>query len=461
MANNEALSLQEGTLPQSETENTEKLKKQITEELLKITDISEEKLSVFIKSMETLDDKVLEDLITQLIKELEEQSLPLLSAMGRSPNTRVSLFAIENLGRIQSQKSVDILSQIAVEGQLDKKIRKAARTSLHRLHAVGLVVKKVVDPAIAKSRERKVKHKPYQAVMSNVDGAGSQLIILAREMFAGDLHILQAVINEQDGLKECHAKRGLTKKILARLIDTMPEVAREQDAPYTVLVKIDYNYGTRLIIEAEKRTESLGNPISQEYRSVKEIFLESADPTVQNPVYRELEAEKIKTQSYLLTRSADLVKHPLIEGWLFDSDKIEKYAEELEQQEETVLELSPQFVKEREDSVFDRALLELFDEKQRAFYKERLEKTAYILFIQEEIEEAKKALAAALALDLQAGVSIKNHPFITELTRRNITFYKESETDQLTEERIEEYYREREKVREQSSLIITDPRSVR
>jgi hypothetical protein len=47
------------------------------------------------------------------------------------------------------------------------------------------------------------------------------------------------------------------------------------------------------------------------------------------------------------------------------------------------------------------------------------------------------------------------------LTRRNITFYKESETDQLTEERIEEYYREREKVREQSSLIITDPRSVR
>lgn len=432
---------------------TEELKEQITEELMKITDIDEGKLSGYIKSLEELDDTELNELIVELSKELEERFLPFLALMGQGANTRIAFTAIESLGGLQSQKSVDILTQIA-EGHLDKKIRKSARKSLFRLQSAGLAVKKLLDPDVARSRERKARHKPYQALMSNVDGTGSQLVILAREMLAGDLHTLQVILNEKEGIKDCHAVRGLTKKSFARFIETMLDKVQEENPFEMILEKIDYNYGIRLLTEAEKLNEALGTEVPAAYLSVKELFLESADPTVPNPIYRELDAEQIKAQSYFLSNSVELIVHPLLQSWMFDPKEIKKYVEELEKQEETVLELSPQFTKEREDAVFDQALLELFDETRKTLYKERLEKTAYLLFLQGEPEEAKKALAAAIALDPQTGVRIKDHPLMVELVRRNITFLKDSEAGKLTDERVEEYYEERAKV--QRSPIITD-----
>jgi tetratricopeptide (TPR) repeat protein len=440
---------------ESGSQELQELKKQITEELMKITDIDEDKLSGYIKFLENLDDTTLDNWIRGLVTELEERALPFLGLLGRSSHIPLSQKALKYLGSLQSQKSVDILTQIA-ETHPDKKVRKSARTNLYRLQSAGLAVKRPLDPEVAKSRERKVKHKPYQALMSNVDGSGSQLIIVAREMFAGDLHILQSVIHEEEGLKECRAMRGLTKKSFARLMEEMIERMRQEGAPDLTLVEIDYNYGMRLIVEAEKLNQTLGTEISPAYLSVKELFLESADLTVPPPIYQKLDAEKIKTQPHLLRGSAELISHPLLESWIFDIEKIKSYVDALKKQEETVLELSPQFIKEREEAVFDQALSTLFDEKHKLLYKERLEKTAYILFTKGEIEEAKKALAAALALDPQSRVPVKNHPLIVELVRRNITFLKEAEAGQLTEEGIERYYEERKKAREQSSLIITD-----
>jgi len=445
------------TLSKSEAEKVEALKKQITEELVKITDIDEGKLSEYVNSLEGLQDTALAKLVSQLTAELEDKALPFLSILGQNPDARLSLGAIEYLGSVQSQKSVDILTQIA-EGHPDKKARKSARKSLFRLQSAGLAVKKTPDPELTKSRERKARHKPYQAIMSNVDGTGSQLVVLAREMFAGDLHTLQAIVQDAEGIKECHAMRGLTRKSFARFIETMQERVRKESPSEMLLVKIDYNYGIRLLREAEKLNEALGTPVPDAYLSVKETFLESADPTVPNPIYREFDAEKIKTQPHLLNSSWELVTHPLLGSWLFDPEEIKKYAEALEKQQETVLELSPQFLKEQEDAIFHQALSELFDENRRVLYKGRLEKTAYILFLQGELENAKRALAAALALDPQSGLPVKNHPLIVELVRRNITFLKESQAGELTEEVVEKYYEQRAAA--QKSLIVTDLQGV-
>jgi hypothetical protein len=451
----EASSVQGAASQEPGSQELSELKKQITEELMKITDIDEEKLSGYIKFLENLDEIPLNNLIQGLTRELEEKALPFLSLLGRSPQSKLSQKALESLGSIQSQKSVDILTQIA-ETHPDKKVRKSARTSLYKLQSAGLAVRRPLDPEVARSRERKVKHKPYEAMMSNVDGAGFQFVILAREMFAGDLYILQSVISEEEGLKECHGMRGLTKKSFVRFIDTLTERIRQEGLPNLTLVKIDYNYGVRLIVEAEKLNKTLGTEVPSAYLSVKELFLESADPTVPHPIYQVLDAEKIKSQPHLLSSSAELISHPLLESWFFAPEKIKNYANELKKQEETVLELSPQFIKEREEAIFDQALSALFDDKHKLLYKERLEKTAYILFTRGETEEAKKALAAALALDPQSRIPVKNHPLIVELVRRNITFLKEAETGELTEKDIEEYYEERKKARERSSLIITD-----
>ncbi len=70
--------------------------------------------------------------------------------------------------------------------------------------------------------------------------------------------------------------------------------------------------------------------------------LAQAQP-IENPVFRMLDVENLKNQPYFLRTSADLFQNDVFLSWHLPVNETAEYAQELLDQQDSVLELSPQF----------------------------------------------------------------------------------------------------------------------
>ncbi len=167
-----------------------------------------------------------------------------------------------------------------------------------------------------------LKHQRYKGLISPVDGTGTQLVMLTQEMLAGDLHLLQVVTSDEQGIIECSSRRGLTKKMFAKLPETF---ALQTGANSAMFAEADYDYAMALILEAETLTET----IPEEYTENKELFeLAQAQP-IENPVFRMLDVENLKNQPYFLRTSADLFQNDVFLSWHLPVNETAEYAQEL------------------------------------------------------------------------------------------------------------------------------------
>lgn len=378
----------------------------IREELGKVVGIDQDILGQYAAFLGTMPAKSVENLLKTLKKELGEQTLPLLEAMVAVDDVKLVELGILQLGAVQSFKVAQLLAQIDEEHP-NKKVRKAARKSLYKLKSAGIEVETSQKPLLRES-----KHQPYKSLMSAIDGSGTQLIMLAEEMLAGDLHVLQVVANEDTGIGDVYARRGMTKKMFANLPATF---AREAGGLQPMLAEADYAYARSLIAECEDIGIEAGEELSDEYLAVKDFFgLGDVEP-VQNPVYDLIDTEALKQQQHFLRASPELFEVPTLLSWLLPVNETGEFAQELLDQEDGVIEVSPQFEQERKEGVYQKVIEAQFDEAAVARLRHRLEIMAYIFFLQEHHDNAKRALAAALELTDADTATLQNHPFVHQL----------------------------------------------
>lgn len=384
----------------------ETIESRISEELAKVVGIDQKLLRQYADFLSTMPAKAVDALLKNLKKELDEQALPLLEVVAASDNNRLAEAAILQLGTVQSFKVAQLLAHID-ETHQEKKVRKAARKSLYKLKSAGIEVETSHKPLLRES-----KHQPYKCLISAIDGTGTQLIILSEEMLAGDLHLLQAVSSEETGIVECYSKRGMTKKMFDKLPDSF---AREAGGLQPMLVEADYAYARSLVAQAEAVSDEAGEELPDDYVSVKELFGLDQAGSVENPIYTQIDTEILKQQQHFLRTSEELFQHPTLLGWLLPVNKIGEYAQELIDQEDGKLELSPQFQQERKEEIYQKVIDENFDEADIERLQHRLEVMAYIFFLQDNEEDAKRALAAALAFTETSSAALKGHPFLKKL----------------------------------------------
>ncbi len=384
----------------------ETIEARITEELAKVVGIDQELLGQYAAFLGTMPVKPVESLLKALKKEMDEQTLPLLEVITASEDFKLAELAILQLGSVQSYKVAQLLAQIDTE-HANKKVRKAARKSLYKLKSAGIDVETSHKPLLRKS-----KHEPYKCMMSAVDGSGTQLIILSEEMLAGDLHLLQVVANEETGITEAYSKRGMTKKMFANLPATF---AREAGGLQPMLAEIDYDYARSLVAEIEAIGVEAGEELPGDYLSIKEFFgLDTLEP-VPSPIYDLIDTEALKNDPHFLRSSEELFQYPTLLSWLLPVSEMGDFAQELLDQDDSVIEVSPQFQQERKEEVYQKVVNDHFDESAIQRLRRRLEIMAYIFFLKDDEEDAKRSLAAAMELSDASAETLKNHPFIHKL----------------------------------------------
>lgn len=383
-------------------EAVQQLAEQIAQELEKVVGIDQAQLRQYIDTISGMRPKEIETLLKRLKGRLGEKLLPLLEEMTRHANEAVAEIGVSGLGTIPSFKAAQFLAEINDTHPL-KSVRKAARKSLHKLKTVGIEVETSMKPLLGE-----IKHTRYKAMMSPVDGTGTQLILLTQEMLAGDLHFLQVVASDEDGIAECTSKRGMTKKMFAKLPETF---AMQIGSKEPMLAEVDYEFAMSLLLDAEKVTESL----PEEYESGKNLFELTQAQTVANPVTNMFEADALKQQPELLKASGELFKNDHFLSWHLPLNELGDYAQELLDQDDSPIEISEEVRQERKNDVYQKVVEAKVDETMVQRLKRRLEIMAYLFAQQGNENDAKKSLMAAISLGETPQADLKSHPFFREL----------------------------------------------
>lgn len=420
-------------------EVVQQLAEQIAQELEKVVGIDQAQLRQYIDTISGMLPKEIETLLKSLKGRLGEKLLPLLEEMTRHANEAVAEIGVSGLGTIPSFKAAQFLAEINDTHPL-KSVRKAARKSLHKLKTVGIEVETSLKPLLGE-----IKHTRYKAMMSPVDGTGTQLILLTQEMLAGDLHFLQVVASDEDGIAECTSKRGMTKKMFAKLPETF---AMQIGAKEPMLAEVDYEFAMSLLLDAEKVTESL----PEEYESGKNLFELNQAQAVANPVVSMFDADALKQHPELLKTSAELFQNDHFLSWHLPLNELGDYAQELLDQDDSPIEVSEDVRQERKNDVYQKVIDAKVDETMVQRLKRRLEIMAYVFAQQGKEDDAKKSFMAAISLGETPRADLKAHPFLRELLTISLT---------ATQDVLESGYNPEELDRKEYYLMRDDDGNIR
>jgi hypothetical protein len=356
----------------------------------------------------------------------------LRAVSGRDPAADLAIAA--RLGAHPEAGSVDALRALEA-GSHDKLVHKEVRRSRYRLEQRGVTIPHVSAPGLAARPSPPV----VEGYLSPVDGHGDQLIWLVKPRPGGLAHLF-AVINDPDGLREVELS-VISRKAL--------RAARQEllDRHKLRLIEADWQYCDFLIERAFRWATEKGNPVRGDYRALRAELIK--DPVTERAplIFTLIDPEDVRGEPQLVTESDQLLEEPEFHTWFFDPEGIKSYLEEMRQIRDSPLVLNPAQQEERFRALVERAVEELFGTERRASWVRRLEEMAYFLHATARPGRAKRALAAALALEhsSQGGRGIA---ICEQLARSSLAAFW-----QMEEQRREEEAR--------SSLVITPQQAAR
>ena len=324
----------------------------------------------------------------------------------------VSLSAvIEALSTIATPEAATLLTQIAATTDA-KEVQKAARRALYRLKTMGVDTDSVRVGGPRKSVLEVPKLPIVIALASQIDFAGNRALYLARRRPFSGLVLMSLIISDQRGVLDCNAF-PVTKKELTRI------VADIQADDRLTHVELPPTYAQQLVEESYRRNLSTGTPVPQDFQGLHDLIGRPDAPWEQGPIYHLINPEEIRGQPAWLSLAGQLLDVKEFQGWHVAPEVVQKYREEVRHTGESLIIVSPALQQERLEGVQKRALRELFDPDTCTHYRTRLEEMAYLLWQTKRPDEAKRALASALALQGE-GVDPAEHPFLRALFMRSV-----------------------------------------
>jgi hypothetical protein len=335
-----------------------------------------------------------------LLRQLTEQSLP------------VSLSAVvEALSTIATPEAAALLAQIAAKTEA-KALQKAARRALYRLKTMGVDTESVPPQEPRKSVLEVPKLPVVAALTSQLDFEGNRALYLARRRPFSGLVFVSLIINDQRGVLDCNAF-PVTKKDLTRI------VAEIQADDRLTHVELPPTYAQQLVEESYQRNLSTGTPVPRDFQGLRDLIGTPDTPWERRPIYHIVSPEEIRGQPAWLALSGKLLDVKEFQGWHLPPEVVQKYREEARHTADSPIIVSPALQQERIEALQKRTLHEIFDAETCALFRARLEEMAYLLWQTKRPDEAKRALASALALQGD-GVDPAEHPFLRALFTRSV-----------------------------------------
>jgi hypothetical protein len=338
--------------------------------------------------------------------------------MGRDPAADLAIAA--RLGAHPDPASVEVLTALEAASS-NKLVRKEVKRSLYRLERRGVTV-----PQTAPTKPALLVQPPtLEGYLSVVDGSGDQLVWLAKPRAGGLAHLF-AVVNDPRGLREVDLSETTRKALRA---------ARQQllERHELGMIEADWRYCDYLIDRGRRWAAEKGQPVSGDYPRLRAQLTKQPVTEMQPLIFTHLDAEAVRAQPHLVADSAQLLEEKEFRTWFFDRDALKPYIDEMLEAKSSPLILAPVQQQERFRIVVERAIEELFGGEMRSSWVRRLQEMAYFLRETGRPEQAKRALAASIALQASSRGG-RDIGICEQLARTSLGAFLEVEEERQAEE---------------------------
>jgi hypothetical protein len=346
-------------------------------------------------------------LLEQLINETREKSLPLADKLfGLSGG--LGEFLIDKLSEIESKQSAEILSKW-LEQSDNKFQKKQIKKSLYKLRLKGIKPKSTAAKAEPLKLEIPAEISAYA---SHIDAQGERFLLFAREQAHIGLKVFQVFLSDEKGIFKIDTAemRGHDFRRLLR---------KMEDENRIMLIQIEPDYCRYLLDEAAQINKSSKNPLPENYNAFKKWLSEPKKEYASPLIYSAMPISSIGNKKELVEQSARLLQVDPFRGWSLPAGELEEPVQQFKDAVDSRILLTPIQQQERLAGIYVSVAEHYFSSQRVKQYRRHLEEMAYMLLIKGKKNEARIALATALALEEQAPPFI---PFIIELVKRSIFF---------------------------------------
>lgn len=359
-----------------------------------------------------LDKLVQKNFLIQLISDYKERSLLIISLLIGS-GKELDEVIIDLLPSVESPEAAELLDSMMKKAE-NKELKKRIKRALYKLSSKGIRAEKpekkktVWTPLTATTAPR------LEGYVSAVDTAGTQLVWIVSPAVPRGVHMAYGVVNDLEGIIDFYLAELSKKEFKNFLKDYC-----EKEGQNFAIAEADPEYCQFLLEKGRQKMLESGKNPPDDYLFWKNMVKPKNREDFKPPVYNCYNEEDLEKIQGLIQRTGELHALKEFSGWFIDPDDMKEYIDSIESASGGPLILSPAQKKEREEEIVKKATEEYFNEEKSCIYKERLEKMAYILLKNGREDEARLALASALAIE-KKGLSRADHPFLRELIRKSI-----------------------------------------
>ena len=292
----------------------------------------------------------------------------------------------------------------------DKRVRKIIKRSLYRLRSKGIVVEEILsdkeEPVL-----RPLQAEPKEGFASGIDSLGQRLLWLILPHPGRGLTVMHGIVSDQDGIVD-FSRDEMTRKGFRSFFE---EVQEKNPFPF---VDMEPSYVAFLFTQVYQLNLKKGNS-SQDYLRAKSEIEDVKKDYAKPLIYSHLQADEIAGDDRMLQKGADLQKADVYSSWRIEEEQIRPYADEVWEAEESKIVLNQAQKEARFQTIYLKALTDLFTEEKKSLYRRRLEEMAYVLLKLGKDEEARISLS--VAMDLEKPLNpIQPNPFLFQLVIKSI-----------------------------------------
>jgi hypothetical protein len=326
--------------------------------------------------------------------------------------------AIEALGRRHETAAAEVLSRIDSVVD-DRGLRKAARRELHRLRSVGIHAPESSTPEAPAARAESVT--PIgQAWATDIDAGGSRGLWLLGERPLGGAWMAAMLLNDLSGLRELSLIDTTRKRFLAEL-----DERRRDQASW---VQLPGDYALRLIKEAVDLTRERGGGLPTRYHAFRDVFGEAPAGPERALVYETISPVEVNFNPGWLEETPLLLREPELAGWhLPVPESFAPRALEVARAPSASLLVPGHPPEQQALQLLADAGREVLTPPLRRALRRRLEETAQVFLDSARLPAARRAVAAARALE-EPGLSPERHPLLRMLLAASLARAIQTET---------------------------------
>ncbi|RMH68657.1 MAG: hypothetical protein D6675_15520 [Gemmatimonadetes bacterium] len=283
------------------------------ESVLEQLDQHEELAIEFLNEVHEMPREMKQDLIKEVTAQGEERALPLLAVFAEYPDAEVANIAIHALGTLRSPRALWVLQHLTNH---QRGLKNSIERSLRKLQFAGI-------PAPTTDSAPLPFH---ECLLSNVDGRGSRMLFLSRQVDDDHYELVNFMLNEFCGIKDCMGEFGIS---FAFYTDIRQQMSNELH-----LVKIDSSYAIDLIRDALWWAMRNKEMISPAFILKRAIFgnVDLTPAPYEPDLYRYRLAEVQDRAEALLDATENLIDVDLLADWWLDIPEAYQFVKKKQRQ---------------------------------------------------------------------------------------------------------------------------------